>query len=76
MAKGGDLLQCLKRDRRFGGLVHVVELAPSMAPAGGKEDVPLAGELLEPGIAIDMEYALEVLRCEAGRSALRSGANT
>ena len=38
--------------------MHLVELAPGVGPAGGEHDAHW-DQLLEPGIAIDLQRALE-----------------
>src|SRR5450631_2090744 len=71
----GDPAECFGRDRRVGCLRHLVELAPCMTPACGEHDVALACQGFEAGIAT-CKTPLKCSRCEAGRSALRSGAYT
>ncbi len=55
----GDPTQGLGGDRRAGRLVEVIELASGMRPACGEDDVAACGERLEPGITVDLQYALE-----------------
>jgi hypothetical protein len=47
--------------RCIGRLGDFIKLAPRVRPARGKDDVALAGQPFEPGIAVDVENALEVL---------------
>ena len=56
----GDAAQRLFGNRRPGGLGHVVELAPRVRPAGCERHFGARGNLLEPGIPIDMKNTLEV----------------
>src|SRR3954447_20249715 len=61
--QGGDPLQGLERDRRRGGLMHVVELAANVAPTGNLDQRRFPGrgggpvEAVEPGIAVGMQKA-------------------
>jgi len=47
---------CHGRRRGFG---HIVELASRVTPACGERDVLLVSQLLEAGVAVDMQDALE-----------------
>jgi hypothetical protein len=49
-------------DRRVGGLSHLIEASPCMAPACGEHDVAFVRQGLEADIAVDMEHALEVFQ--------------
>jgi hypothetical protein len=55
-----DPAQRLRRDRRIGGLRHLVEASSCMAPTCGKHDVAFASQGLKASIAVDMQNALEV----------------
>ena len=53
--------------------MDIEEFAPDMGPTGGFGD-PVAGEqLVEPGIAVGMDDAAEVLQMRPRMFALRSG---
>jgi len=54
----GNPPQRLGRDGRAGRLVDLVEPAPRMRPAGREPDV--GAELLEPGIAVDLDHTFEL----------------
>ena len=57
-----DAVEGLLGDRRAGRGMDVEELAPDMGPTGGFGD-PVAGEqLVEPGIAVGMDDAGELLQ--------------
>jgi hypothetical protein len=68
-----DPTQRLGGDRRAGRLMHLVELARSMSPAGGKHDA-MGNQLLEPRIAIDLQRALEPLQMRDRAFGLAIGA--
>jgi hypothetical protein len=46
-----------------------------LGPTGGEHDVALAGQSFEPGMPSTWRTPLKCSRCDAGRSAFRSGAN-
>src|SRR5215472_502671 len=58
--KLADTAQGLCRQGRAGRLLDFVKLASRMRPTCGKNDVTVRGQLLEAGIAIDVQKALEV----------------
>ena len=64
--EAGDPTQGLMGQRRVLGLGDVIELAPGMCPTGRQNDVATGGQTLEPGIAIDVQHALEVLQMRGG----------
>ena len=54
-----DAPKCFGGDGRCRRLMHIVELAPRVRPAGGKLDVAASRQLLEAGIAVDLDHTLE-----------------
>jgi len=62
----GDALERLFSNGRTGGLGDVVELPPRVRPASCEGHTGPCGDLVKPGISIDMEHAFEVLEVGDG----------
>ena len=77
--QGGDPLHGLKRSRRGNGMVHVIEFAAHMAPAGHLEQRRVVArprrlvEFAEPGVAICVQEASAGTGQCLGMHSLRSG---
>src|SRR6185312_3652374 len=56
-----DTAQGLRGDRRSRRSMALIELTPHICPTGGQHDGSACGQPLEPGIAVDLEDAPEVL---------------
>ena len=68
-----DVIERLLGDRRSRGGVDIEEFAPHMRPTGGFGD-PVAGEqFVEPGIAVGMDDAGELLQVGSRVLALAVG---
>lgn len=73
---GVELCDAVERalgDRRAIGLMDVVELAPRMCPAGGLADVAAAIEVVEAGISVGLQRALESLQVSSRMLAFATG---
>src|SRR3954453_837037 len=74
--QGGDPLQGLKRDRRRGCLMYVVELAAKVAPTSDLDQWRLPGrgagpvEPVEPGVTVGMQKAAAGAEQRLGMDAL------
>ena len=60
--ESADPGQCLGRCRRCVDNMDLVELAASVCPAGNFIDRAIAVEMMEPGIGVGLQAALEVLQ--------------
>ncbi len=69
----GDAPQRFGRDRRAGRLMHLVELAPRVGPAGCELDVAAVAEPIEAGITVDLNDALELGQMRSGTLGLAIG---
>ena len=72
-----DARQHLGGKRRFGRSVELEEAAPHVRPAERqtyRAVRAIAGQPLEPVIAVNLQHAAEPARCPAGRASLRSSA--
>jgi pimeloyl-ACP methyl ester carboxylesterase len=56
----GDAPQRFGCDGRAGRLLHIIEFAPRMGPAGRELDIAAGFEPLESGIAVDLNDAFEL----------------
>jgi hypothetical protein len=62
----GDASERLGRDRRTGRLMHLVELAPRMRPAGRQLDSAGGGKPLEAWISVHLQDTCELRQVGSG----------
>ena len=66
----GDLGECLSGERRLGRRVEFVEPSPAMRPTENQLDRAALHQGGEPGVAIDLQLAVEAREMFGGMLAL------